>query len=316
MARLSVTTTALLLAAVAFFIAAEAAVTKDFTFARGIKLHISKQGTATDHIFAGGSKLFVARHDAAPADHASARGSKLDVTQSKISIPKKRLAVSQSKLFVARHDAAPADHALARGSKLDVTQSKISISKKRLAVSQSKAAVQKKGFIFLEGRKLAGGGALSADTAGAAPGAVQACDQLEAYQRVCHTLLHLPGVTTARALMETAVRVALGRARAAKVTFDAAKAASGAGNPMACILGSCEQNYDDLVDALEEVSRAMHKPGTSSESLVEKMTAASTYAGDCDNWYEERDVKSPYEVMQRHLAQMVSVALGLANKKL
>jgi len=285
MARLSVT---FLLAAVAFFIVsgvAEAgqphnadALTNDFILARGIKLHISKQGTATDHIFAGGSKLFIARHDAAPADHASARGSKLDVTQSKISIPKKRLAVSQSKASV----------------------------------------VQKKGFIFLEGRKLAaGGGALpAADTAGAAPGAVQACDQLEAYQRVCHTLLHLPGVTTPRTLMETAVRVALGRARAAKVTFDAAKAASGAGNPMASILGSCEQNYDDLVDALEEVSRAMHKPGTSSESLVEKMTAASTYAGDCDNWYEERDVKSPYEVMQRHLAQMVSVALGLANKKL
>ncbi|XBJ19819.1 uncharacterized protein LOC119310705 [Triticum dicoccoides] len=308
MARLSATTTALLLATVVFFIAAGAAeagpthngdaVTKDFILARGIKLHISKQGTATDHIFAGGSKLFIARHDAAPADHALAGG---------------------SKLFIARHDAAPADHASARGSKLDVTQSKISIPKKRLAVSQSKASVvQKKGFIFLEGRKLAaGGGALpSADTAGAAPGAVQACDQLEAYQRVCHTLLHLPGVTTARTLMETAVRVALGRARAAKVTFDAAKAASGAGNPMASILGSCEQNYDDLVDALEEVSRAMHKPGTSSESLVEKMTAASTYAGDCDNWYEERDVKSPYEVMQRHLAQMVSVALGLANKKL
>ncbi|XBJ12097.1 uncharacterized protein [Aegilops tauschii subsp. strangulata] len=305
MARLSVTTTTLLLAAVAFFIAAGAAeagqphngdaITKDFVFARGIKLHISKQGTATDHIFAGGSKLFIARHDAAPTDHALAGG---------------------SKLFIARHDAAPADHASARGSKLDVTQSKISIPKKRLAVSQSKASVQKKGFIFLEGPKLGGGGAASADTAGAAPGAVQACDQLEAYQRVCHTLLHLPGVTTPRALMETAVRVALGRARAAKVTFDAAKAASGAGNPMASILGSCEQNYDDLVDALEGVSRAMHKPGTSSESLVEKMTAASTYAGDCDNWYEERDVKSPYEVMQRHLAQMVSVALGLANKKL
>ncbi|KAF6991480.1 hypothetical protein CFC21_008558 [Triticum aestivum] len=188
MARLSATTTALLLATVVFFIAAGAAeagpthngdaVTKDFILARGIKLHISKQGTATDHIFAGGSKLFIARHDAAPADHALAGGSKLFVT------------------------------------------------------------------------------------------------------------------------------------------FDAAKAASGAGNPMASILGSCEQNYDDLVDALEEVSRAMHKPGTSSESLVEKMTAASTYAGDCDNWYEERDVKSPYEVMQRHLAQMVSVALGLANKKL
>ncbi|KAM3299610.1 hypothetical protein ACQJBY_040894 [Aegilops geniculata] len=303
MARLSVT---FLVAAVAFFIVsgvAEAgpthngdAITKDFILTRGIKLHISKQGTATDHIFAG-SKLFIARHDAAPADHALAGG---------------------SKLFIARHDAAPADHALARGSKLDVTQSKVSIPKKRLAVSQSKASVvQKKGFIFLEGPKLPGGGAASAaDTAGAAPGAVQACDQLEAYQRVCHTLLHLPGVTTPRALMETAVRVALGRARAAKVTFDAAKAASGAGNPMASILGSCEQNYDDLVDALEGVSRAMHKPGTSSESLVEKMTAASTYAGDCDNWYEERDVKSPYEVMQRHLAQMVSVALGLANKKL
>uniref|UniRef100_M8C4H8 Pectinesterase inhibitor domain-containing protein n=1 Tax=Aegilops tauschii TaxID=37682 RepID=M8C4H8_AEGTA len=213
MARLSVTTTTLLLAAVAFFIAAGAAeagqphngdaITKDFVFARGIKLHISKQGTATDHIFAGGSKLFIARHDAAPTDHALAGG---------------------SKLFIARHDAAPADHASARGSKLDVTQSKISIPKKRLAVSQSKAAVQKKGLILL--------------------------------------------------------------------------------------------NYDDLVDALEGVSRAMHKPGTSSESLVEKMTAASTYAGDCDNWYEERDVKSPYEVMQRHLAQMVSVALGLANKKL
>ncbi|KAI5019703.1 hypothetical protein ZWY2020_044591 [Hordeum vulgare] len=213
-------------------------------------------------------------------------------------------------------DAITKDFIFAWGIKLDVddTQSKISIPC-RLAVSQSKVAiplmskvaVPQKGDSLEEGRLLIG------DVAGAAPAALQACDQLEAYQRVCHTLLHLPGVTTERALLETAVRVALGRARAAKVTFDAAMLASKVGNPVASILGSCEQNYDDLVDALE-VSRAMQKPGTTGESLVNKMTAASTYAGDCDNWYQERDIKSPYETMQRHLAQMVSVALGLANK--
>ncbi|KAE8813615.1 hypothetical protein D1007_09115 [Hordeum vulgare] len=244
MARLSATT--VLLAAVAFLVAAAEAgprrdgdaITKDFIFARGIKLDV-------------------------------------DDTQSKIGIPLSRLAVSQSKVAIPL---------------------------------MSKVAVPKKGVSLEEGRMLIG------DVAGAAPAALQACDQLEAYQRVCHTLLHLPGVTTERALLETAVRVALGRARAAKVTFDAAMLASKVGNPVASILGSCEQNYDDLVDALEGVSRAMQKPGTTGESLVNKMTAASTYAGDCDNWYQERDIKSPYETMQRHLAQMVSVALGLANK--
>jgi len=172
--------------------------------------------------------------------------------------------------------------------------------------------------VFAEGRKLAGEAAAVAATVaagGSAPPAVQqACEQLEAYKRVCYTLTKLPGVTTPRVLLEMAVKVALGRAKVAKATFDAAKLATKAGTPLVSILGSCEQNYDDLVDALEKASRTMAKRGGSSYDLVNTMTAASTYAGDCDTWYDERSIKSPYEEMQRHLSQVVSVGLGLAAK--
>jgi pectinesterase inhibitor-like protein len=138
----------------------------------------------------------------------------------------------------------------------------------------------------------------------------QACDQLEGNKKVCYTIAKLAGVTTPRTLLETAVRVALGRARALKATFDVAKATAKTGNPMASILGSCDKNYDDLVGALEEVTRSLQKGKTGD--LVSKMTAASTYATDCDNWYSERSLTSPYEAVQRHTAQAVSVALGVA----
>ena len=130
---------------------------------------------------------------------------------------------------------------------------------------------------------------------------------------MCLTITKLPGVTTPRSLLEAALRVALGRARALKATFDAAKAGAKAGNPMASILGSCDKNYDDLVDALEEATRALQKGG-SNFALVTKMSAASTYATDCDNWFSERSLTSPYEAVQRHAAQAVSVALGVAAK--
>jgi pectinesterase inhibitor-like protein len=138
----------------------------------------------------------------------------------------------------------------------------------------------------------------------------QACDQLDGNKKVCYTIAKLAGVTTPRSLLETAVRVALGRARALKATFDVAKATAKTGNPMASILGSCDKNYDDLVGALEEVTRSLQKGKTGD--LVSKMTAASTYATDCDNWYSERSLTSPYEAVQRHTAQAVSVALGVA----
>jgi pectinesterase inhibitor-like protein len=138
----------------------------------------------------------------------------------------------------------------------------------------------------------------------------QACDQLDGNKKVCYTIAKLAGVTTPRTLLETAVRVALGRARALKATFDVAKATAKTGNPMASILGSCDKNYDDLVGALEEVTRSLQKGKTGD--LVSKMTAASTYATDCDNWYSERSLTSPYEAVQRHTAQAVSVALGVA----
>ncbi|CAM0954156.1 unnamed protein product [Alopecurus aequalis] len=148
---------------------------------------------------------------------------------------------------------------------------------------------------------------------GGAVSAMQACEALEGNRRACYTMAKLPGVTTPRALLDAALRVALGRARALKAKFDEAKATSKKGNPMASILGSCDKNYDDLVSALEEASRALHKGG-SSYNLVTKMSAASTYATDCDNWFSERSLTSPYESVQRHAAQAVSVALGVAAK--
>lgn len=140
---------------------------------------------------------------------------------------------------------------------------------------------------------------------------IQACDQLAAYKRACYTLARLPGVTTPRELLEAAVRVSLGRARSAKVMFARAKQQSKAGNPMASILSSCGENYDDLVNALEEAQRSIEKHA-SSATVVSKLSAASTFAGDCDNWFEERSIASPFEVMQRHVAHVVSVGLGIA----
>uniref|UniRef100_A0ACD5T7V4 Uncharacterized protein n=1 Tax=Avena sativa TaxID=4498 RepID=A0ACD5T7V4_AVESA len=157
----------------------------------------------------------------------------------------------------------------------------------------------------------AGAGAGAAGTGGGAASVTQACDKLEGNKKVCYTISKLPGVTNPRTLLETAIRVGLSRAKGLKATFDAAKLAAKMGNPMASILGSCDKNYDDLVSALEEASRAVEK-GKSGSDLVTKMSAASTYATDCDNWYQERNLVSPYEAVQRHAAQAVSVALGVA----
>jgi len=185
-------------------------------------------------------------------------------------------------------------------------------------------------YILFQGRKVAAGTTVSVPHhngtntaeyifarkltgAAGAVSATQACDELEGNKKVCYTITKLPGVTTPRELLEAALRVALGRARALKATFDAAKAAAKSGNPMASILGSCDKNYDDLVDALEESTRALQKGG-SSFTLVTKISAASTYATDCDNWFSERSLTSPYESVQRHAAQAVSVALGVAAK--
>ncbi|KAM0877214.1 hypothetical protein ACQ4PT_035647 [Festuca glaucescens] len=182
-------------------------------------------------------------------------------------------------------------------------------------------------YIFAQGRKVAAGTSVSvpqhkgvntdeyilARKLAGTLTATQACDELEGNKKVCYTIAKLPGVATPRSLLETAIRVALGRARALKATFDAAKAAAKTGNPMASILGSCDKNYDDLVDALEEATRSLQKGG-SNFNLVSKMSAASTYATDCDNWYSERSLTSPYEAVQRHTAQAVSVALGVAAK--
>jgi len=182
-------------------------------------------------------------------------------------------------------------------------------------------------YIFSQGRKVAAGTSVSVPQHNATHTdeyilarklagtvtATQACDELEGNKKVCRTFAKLPGVTTPRALLEAAIRVALGRAKALKATFDAAKAGAKRGNPMASILGSCDKNYDDLVDALAEASRALQK-GDSNSNLLAKMSAASTYATDCDNWYSERSLTSPYETVQRHAAQAVSVALGIAAK--
>jgi len=288
MARLSAPTTVLLAAVVAFFAAAAEAdprhfgdaITKDFIFARGIKLSVPKQ----DGVFAAGSKVSVPKVN--PAINI-ARGIKLSIPVQEFR-GEGVFATTGSKV-PAVPKVNPALN-IARGIKLSIPRHK---------------------RVFAEGRKLAG----EAAAGGAAPPAVQqACEQLEAYKRVCYTLTKLPGVTTPRVLLEMALKVALGRAKVAKATFDAARLSTKAGTPLVSILGSCEQNYDDLVDALEKASRTMAKRGGSSYDLVNTMTAASTYAGDCDTWYDERSIKSPYEEMQRHLSQVVSVGLGLAAK--
>ena len=213
------------------------------------------------------------------------------------------LAVAAAEDRVPHHNGAnTADYIFAQGRKVAAGTTVVSVPQ------QPQNGTNTDEYIFA--RKLFAAGAAAG--AGAVT-ATQACDELEGNKKVCLTITKLPGVTTPRSLLEAALRVALGRARALKATFDAAKAGAKAGNPMASILGSCDKNYDDLVDALEEATRALQKGG-SNFALVTKMSAASTYATDCDNWFSERSLTSPYETVQRHAAQAVSVALGVAAK--
>ena len=213
------------------------------------------------------------------------------------------LAAAAAEDRVPHHNGAnTADYIFAQGRKVAAGTTVVSVPQ------QPQNGTNTDEYIFA--RKLLAAGAAAG--AGAVT-ATQACDELEGNKKVCLTITKLPGVTTPRSLLEAALRVALGRARALKATFDAAKAGAKAGNPMASILGSCDKNYDDLVDALEEATRAL-QTGGSNFALVTKMSAASTYATDCDNWFSERSLTSPYETVQRHAAQAVSVALGVAAK--
>lgn len=128
---------------------------------------------------------------------------------------------------------------------------------------------------------------------------------------MCHTIAKLPGVTTPRSLLEAAVRVSISKAKMAKGRFAEAMKASHEGDPMASILQSCSQNYDELVYGLEQVQQSIEAHDSHS-NLVSKMSAASTFAADCDNWFEEREIKSPYQRMQNNVARVVSNTLGIA----
>uniref|UniRef100_A0ACD5U076 Uncharacterized protein n=1 Tax=Avena sativa TaxID=4498 RepID=A0ACD5U076_AVESA len=224
--------------------------------------------------------------------------------------------VAAAALFVAAagtsvsvpHQDNTADYIFAQGRKVAAGTSVGVLQAQQTGANTNEHIFARK----LAGAAAAGAGAGAGTAAGAGAASVtQACDKLAGNKKVCFTISKLPGVSSPRTLLEMAIRVGLNRARALKATFDAAKLAAKMGNPMESILGSCDKNYDDLVSALEEASRAVEK-GKSGSDLVSKMSAASTYATDCDNWYQERNLVSPYEAVQRHAAQAVSVALGVA----
>ncbi|KAL5231640.1 hypothetical protein ABZP36_030416 [Zizania latifolia] len=139
------------------------------------------------------------------------------------------------------------------------------------------------------------------------------CDHVR-YKKMCHALrAKIPGAGSPRELLRVALRVSLSKAAAAAAKFEEAKRASHEGNPMASILDTCSKSYGDLVDELEQAQRCVDANDTRA-NIVSKMTAASTFAGDCDDSFEEMGVESIYEGMQRHVARVVSSTLAIAAK--
>ncbi|KAG8086261.1 hypothetical protein GUJ93_ZPchr0010g9356 [Zizania palustris] len=141
------------------------------------------------------------------------------------------------------------------------------------------------------------------------------CDHVR-YKKMCHALrAKIPGAAAGspRQLLRVALTVSLSKAAAAKAKFEEAKRASHLGNPMASILDTCSKSYGDLVDELEQAQRCVDANDTRA-NIISKMTAASTFAGDCDDSFEEMGVESIYDGMQRHVARVVSSTLAIAAK--
>lgn len=137
------------------------------------------------------------------------------------------------------------------------------------------------------------------------------CDQVH-FKTMCRSLTRMPGVTTPRELLQAAVRAAIGKAKLAKRRVDEYAASSHEGNPMASILETCGQAYDNVAQALEETQQLIDAHPTHAD-LMSKVSAVNTFAVDCDNAFEERpEIKSPFAAAQRNVYRLVDNVLNIA----
>uniref|UniRef100_A0A0E0L584 Pectinesterase inhibitor domain-containing protein n=1 Tax=Oryza punctata TaxID=4537 RepID=A0A0E0L584_ORYPU len=110
------------------------------------------------------------------------------------------------------------------------------------------------------------------------------CDHVS-NKKMCHTLRKLPG------------------------------AAAQKGTPMESILDTCSGSYDNTVSALQDVQRCIDT-NDSKANLITKMSAATTFTGDCANAYDERELEPSLalKAAQHNVDRVVSGALAIAAK--
>ncbi|KAF0926515.1 hypothetical protein E2562_026005 [Oryza meyeriana var. granulata] len=133
-------------------------------------------------------------------------------------------------------------------------------------------------------------------------------------KKLCNALRKLPGVRSPRELLSAAMRISMSKAKAAKAKFEAAaRASSREGNPMASILNTCVEGYDNVVHALEEAQECIDT-NDSKANLVTKMSSASTFTDDCSNGFDEREMEPSFAAVQRNVKRVVSSTLAIAAK--
>ncbi|KAL6840517.1 hypothetical protein ACP4OV_030327 [Aristida adscensionis] len=140
------------------------------------------------------------------------------------------------------------------------------------------------------------------------------CEQVH-YKTLCTTLTTLPGVTTPLQLLDTALHITVTKAAMAEMKLDHAirwSGGQGGGAGLASSLQSCRDSYASLVDSLESCRNTL-KDGGSSADLMTELSAAGTFATDCEDIFEERPgLKSPIPGAMRHVSRLVSNCLDLA----
>ncbi|EAY98884.1 hypothetical protein OsI_20840 [Oryza sativa Indica Group] len=142
------------------------------------------------------------------------------------------------------------------------------------------------------------------------------CDHVAAgNKKMCNTLRKLPGVSSPKELLTAAVKLSMRKAKAARARFEAAARAAEKGTPMESILDTCKEGYDSTVSALQEVQRCIDA-NDSKASLITKMSAATTFTGDCGNAYEERELEPSLalKATKNNVNRVVTGALAIAAK--
>jgi pectinesterase inhibitor-like protein len=139
------------------------------------------------------------------------------------------------------------------------------------------------------------------------------CDQVR-FKAICRSLARLPGVSTPRQLLLASMRVAVQKAKEAKAKVDAYGARSHDGGPMASIISTCSKSYDDVAQSLEETRGLVEAQGTQFVGFNTKVSAATTFAGDCSTAFEDfPDIPSPFAAVQKNVFRVVDNVLNIAD---